>query len=243
MDVSQIIARLQAGSPTLFAQVLEAQPSGSVTPEATQAAVYSLLQGLVSGRLYPVQLPEAPTHPSIVYQLVSSAANSFEGYDVARTDVYILNLRGVDYDALITLQNSVISATVGTTMEITDILHDYDQGENLFRVNLELTYSYLSAASQDLPAAYVYPVSREGDPSVYDNLTKQYVAQEFAILLVTADGNITALQDEVQASLLGWQQSSAHHEIEYNNGASIEGVGSLEMWRESYRDAFYMTEV
>jgi hypothetical protein len=243
MDISAIIARLQATDPTLFAQILEAQPSGSVVPEATQAAMYTLLQGLVAGRMYPVQLPEVPVHPSIVYQLVSSAANSLEGYDIARTDVYVLNLRGVDYDALLALANSVVGATVGTTVEVTDMLHDYDQAENLFRINLELTYSYISAASQALPVAYVYPLTRDADPSAYDNLTKQFVAEVFTILIVTADGNITALQDEVQAALLGWQQSTAHYEIEYNNGASIEGVGSLEMWREVYRDAFYMTEV
>lgn len=242
MDVSAIITRLQSSSPTLFKQVIAAQPGGTQTPVDTQANLYTLLQSTVNGRMYPIKLPEVPAHPSIVYQMVSSAPGVFEGYDITHTDLYVLNIRGVDYDALLTLQDSVISALSGENVEITDMLHDYDPTENLYRINLELTYTYITSASQSLPAAYVYPLTRAADPSAYDNYTKQLVTADYAILIVTADGDIPALQNEIQAALLGWQQSADHHEMEYGNGAAIEGVGGLELWRETYRDAFYMTQ-
>jgi hypothetical protein len=204
--------------------------------------MYSLLAGLVGNRMYPLQLPENPVHPSIVYQMVSSTPGVFEGYDVTHTDTFILNVRGADYDALLTLVGSVVAALSGENIEITDILHDYDQRENLYRVNLEISYSYITAAAQDLPAAYVYPISRTGNESLFDNFTKQMVGEEFAILVVTDNSNIPALLDEIQAALLGWQQSQYHHEMQYGNGTAIEGVGGMQIWREIYRDAFYMTQ-
>lgn len=245
MDVSLIVARLQAQCPS-FAQIIEASPGGSQAPIDTQNTLYTLLQGTVGGRMYPVQLPEVPTHPSIVYQMVSSTPGVLEGYQVTHTDTFIANVRGPDYDALVDIVGTITTALAGQNIEITDVLHDYDQSENLYRVNLELSFSYITSSSQSLPAAYVYPLARAGNESVYDNLIKQYVSEDFAILVTNAAGSPTYamsdLLDEIQAALLGWQQSANHHEMQYNNGASIEAVGSLEVWRESYRDAFYMTE-
>lgn len=241
MDVSAIVSRLTAQAPS-FGQVLAPSTGGTQTPISTQANLYTLLQSQVGGRMYPVQLPEIPTHPSIVYQMVTSAPGVFEGYDITHTDVFVLNIRGTVYNDLLTLVASIVTALAGQNIEITDTLHDYDQGENLYRINLELSYSYITATSQTMPVAYVYPLAREGSESTYDNYIKQYVSEDFAILIVTADGDIPTLQDEVQAALLGWQQTAAHHEMQYGNGASIEGVGGLEVWRETYRDAFYMSE-
>lgn len=241
MDVSPIITRLQAECPA-FAQILEAQTGGTQAPVASQAALVTLLGSTVGGRMYPLQLPENPATPHIVYQMVSSLPGSFEGYDVTHTDLFVLNIRDEDYDNLLTLVGDVVTALDGENIEITDVLHDYDQRENLYRVNLEISYSYITAADQSLPVAFVYPVSRDGQPSAYDNLTKQKVDGEYAVLVVTDGGDLSTLLDEIQAALLGWQQSSEHHEMEYGNGSAIEGVGGLEVWRELYRDAFYMTQ-
>ncbi len=242
MDVSAIVTKLQSRSPTLFAQIIAPTTGGSHAPIATQANIYTLLQGLVSGEMYPLQLPESPTHPSIVYQRVSILPGIFEGYDITQTDTFVLSLRGADYDALIALEASVIAAFAGENIKLTDAIHDYDQEENLFRIHMEITYTYLAADAQDLPAAFVYPISRSGDPSVFDNYTKQRIEAQYAILIVTDDDNISALQDEIQASLLGWQQSAEHGEMEYGSGVSIEGVGGLSLWRETYRDTYYMQQ-
>lgn len=246
MDVSAIVSRLTAQCPT-FGQIIAADSGGSVSPISTQANLYTLLGALVSNRMYPLQLPESPTHPSIVYQMVSSAPGVFEGYKVTHTDTFILNLRGPDYDALIILAGSITAALDGENIEINDVLHDYDQLENVYRINFELQYTYITSSSQSLPAAFVYPLSRAGNESVYDNYTKQLVTEDFAILVVNNPNTspvitMTDLLDELQVALLGWQQSANHHEMQYGSGAGIEGVGDLEMWRETYTDAFYMTQ-
>lgn len=241
MDVSAIVARLDANAPSLL-QVIAPNSGGSYTPISTQDAIVTLFQGLVANRMYPLQLPESPVHPSIVYQQVSLSPSEFEGYDITQTDSYVLNVRGYDYDALRTLYASMVAAIAGENIEITDVLHDYDQAENLYRINVQIEYTYLAAAAQTLPAAFVYPVDRSGTPSAFDNFTKQRIDAEYAILVITTAGNMAALQNEIQAALLGWQQGADYHEIEYATGVAVEGVGGLEMWRETYRDAYYMTQ-
>jgi hypothetical protein len=226
-----------------LAQVLAPSTGGTVTPISTQENLYTLLSGVASGGMWALQLPENPTHPSLVYQMVGSIPGIFEGYHITQTDTFVLNLRGESYSVLRGLVDDIITALAGQNIEITDMIHDFDQAEELYRVNLELEYTYLSAAAQTMPVAFVYPLSRAAvGPSAYDNFTKQAIEEDFAILLVTDAGDIPALQDEVQAALLGWQQSSAHHEVEYSSGSAIEGAGGLELWRETYRDIFYMTQ-
>ena len=241
MDISAIISRLQAQCPTL-AQVIEAKTGGTQALIGSQASIYSLISATVAGNMYPLQLPEQPTHPSIVYQMVSSTPGVFEGYDVTHTDLFILNVRHADYDALLVLVQAIITALSSANVEITDSLHDYDQSENVYRVNLEVSYSYLTAASQSMPAAFVYPLTMGGDSSAFDNYTKQRVDADYAILIVTDDGNVVALHNEIMAALLGWQQGADHHEMEYSNGSAIEGVGGLEVWRDVYRDAYYIEQ-
>lgn len=241
MDVSTIVTRIDTQCAT-FQQVLTASAGGTVSPVATAASLYSLLASSVSNRMYPVQLPESPTHPSIVYSLVSSTPGVFDGFTVSHSDVFVLNLRGADYDALITLVGTITTALASANVDITDRADEFDPSENLYRIHLELTYTYIAASSQTLPVAYVYPIARVGDPNRLDNRTSQRIQAEYGILIVTASGNIVALQNELQAALVGWQQSSNHHEMEYSSGASVEGVGSLKMWREVYRDAYYMNQ-
>ena len=242
MDVSLIAARIAAQCPD-FEQVITAPSSGTQTPVATQAALVALLSPIVNDYMYPIQLPEQPTHPSIVYQLVSSSPGTFEGYDVTHTDLFILNVRGEDYDELIELVSGITSVLGSANIDITDAVHDYDQAENLFRINLELTYTYINSSLQTLPAVFVYPLSRSAEGSAYDNYTKQLVRADYAFLIITDDNDIPALQTELQHGLLGWQQSAEHHEMEYNNGSSIEGIGALKMWREVYSDGYYLTQV
>jgi hypothetical protein len=242
MDVSLIVARVVAQCPS-FEQVITAPSSGTMTPVATQAALATLLSPIVNDYMYPIQLPESPTHPSIVYQLVSSSPGVFEGYDVTHTDLFILNVRGTDYDELIELVGGITSVLSTANIDITDAVHDYDQAENLFRINLELTYTYITSSAQTLPAVFVYPLSRSAEGSAYDNYTKQLVRADYAFLIVTDDNDIIALQTELQHGLLGWQQAADYHEMEYSNGSSIEGIGALKMWREVYSDGYYLTQI
>lgn len=241
MDVTALVTQISNNCPTL-AQVVAAQPGGTTTPTAGQAALYTLLQGLVSGRMYPVQLPDKPTYPNIVYQTVSSTTGDLEGYDITRTDIFVVNMRGADYDALLTLVGSAVTALAGENMEITDILHDYDTAEGVYRINLEINYSYLALASQSMPAAFVYPLGRDALPSVHDNFTRQRTNRSFAIVLVTDDNNIPDLLAELESALLGWQETTAHFEMEYTNGSNIEAVGAMEVWREVYGDAVFIEQ-
>lgn len=241
MDVSAIVTRLTAQTSS-FAQIVAASPGGTVAPVDTQANLYTLLQSVVSGRMYPVQAPEQATTPHLVYQLVGSEPGVLEGYDLTHTDTYVLNLRGPDYDTLRTLYGSIVSALSGENIEIEDASHDFDQSEGLYRINCALTYSYIASGTQTLPAAFVYPLSRSAGDNLYDNSTKQLVSADYAIVVITDDGTMPTLLGEIQDALLGWTQGAEYHEMLYGSGANIEAVGDLEVWREVYRDAYYMTQ-
>lgn len=242
MDITPIITRLQAECPTL-SQVLAARNGGSTAPAATQAALYSLLTSVVGTRMYPLQAPENVAHPSMVYQLTSSFPAQFDGYDVLHTDQYVLMLRGQDYSELLTIADTIVGLINGQPIDVTDMLHDFDERESLYRINFELSYSYIAASAQTLPAAFVYTTSQSASPSSFDNRIKQRVSSEYAILLVTTDDNIAVLREEVQNALLGWQQTSGHHEMEYGAGLAIESVGGMAVWRDIYRDSFYITQL
>jgi len=241
MDVSGIITQIEDSCP-LIEQVVGARVGGSTAPAATQAEVRALFQSLVGGRMYALQAPESVARPFIVFQLASSFPGAFDGYDITHTDQYVLMLRGDDYDALLVIALQLVSALDGEDIEVTDMMHDYSPREGLYGINFELNVTRLAAGSQNKPAAFVYPLSRSAAPSEFDNRTKQRVTGEYAILLVTSGNNIPALTDQVRAALLGWQQSQYHHEMEYASGTSIEGVGGMSVWREIYRDSFYITQ-
>lgn len=124
MDVSAIVARIDAQCPAI-AQVFAALPGGgNITPVASEAALYALLASSVSNRMYPLQLKKNATHPSIVYQMVSSQPGTFEGYDVTHSDVYVMSIRGADYDALLTLVGTIKTALGTAAVDITDIVHE-----------------------------------------------------------------------------------------------------------------------
>lgn len=242
MDVAPIVTRLQTvGS---LAQVVAADPAGSPVTFDTCAALVTLLGSLVAGEMYPLTQREEPVHPSIVYHLVGSAAGEIDGFAVTQTDTHVLSVRAEGYDELFDLVGSIKAALAGSAaaIAVTDLVFDYDDEAELFRCDVEVSYTYLCAASQALPAAYVFSLGRSAQPSAFDTLTKQRIADEYGILILTTAGNVPSLAADIRASLLGWQQSAEHFEMEYASGTSIAGVGGMRLWREIYTDAHFVTQ-
>ena len=77
MDVSAIVTRLH--TVTSLGQVVTADPAGSPINYDSSATLYSLLNSLVSQRMYPVTQREDPVQPSIIYQLIGSAQGNYDG--------------------------------------------------------------------------------------------------------------------------------------------------------------------
>lgn len=242
MDLTALIARLDTVAE--LAQVIEAQPGGFQTPVDSSTELVARLSSVVAGKIYPVTQRDQRVYPSIVYQLVSSQVGQIDGYRVTQSDRYVLQLRAATYDEVITKLGSMIAGLAGSSyaIEVNDVLFDWDDAQEAYRANVDVEFTYLSAALQTKPAAFVYALDRSADESAVDNVVHQRITNSYAIVIVTSGGNMPALLDAVMTSLLGWQQSAAHDDFQYVGGSNLEGVAGLEVWRETYRDAEYVQQ-
>tara|TARA_A100001201_G_scaffold143757_1_gene147250 strand:+ start:648 stop:1412 length:765 start_codon:yes stop_codon:yes gene_type:complete len=253
MDTTAI--RAQVATMPSLAQVVEAAPGGFDVPVDSGAELYSLFAPLVENRVYPVTAGEDQTLSQIVYTIVGSDSLELEGYRITQTDRYVLTLRSATYDALISLINAVVTA-VRTSAFAIDLI-DWETGhepkyttDGAFRADLEVDFTYVvdaaggpaDALATALPLAVVYPVGRFAEESNADNLIHQKVTNQYAIVLVALAGQMPGLLAELQTALLGFQQASDFHDMEYISGSNLGGVGPMEMWREQYQDYNYIRE-
>jgi hypothetical protein len=243
MDVSGIVTRLlTVGS---LGQVVTADPAGSPVNYDSSTALYGLLNSLVSQRMYPLTQREDPAQPSIVYQLIGSAQGNYDGFAITQTDTFVLTVKAAGYDALFDLVGSIKTTMAASALaiETTDLMFDYEDEAQLFSCAMQVELTYMCSASQTLPAVYVYSLGRSAQSSAFDNITKQRVNDDYGILICTINNDLPSLAADIRARLLGWQQSAAHFEMEYASGSQVAGVGGLRLWRETYTDSVFITEV
>lgn len=242
MDVAAIVSRLQ--TVVSLGQVVAADPAGSPVNYDSSAALYSLLNSLVSTRMYPVTQREDPVQPSIIYQLIGSAQQSFDGFAVTQTDTFVLTVKATGYDALFDLVSSIKTTMAASSLalETTDMVFDYEDEPMLFSCAMQVELTYMCSGSQTLPAVYVYSLGRSAQASAFDNITKQRVNDDYGILICTINNDVPSLAADIRAKLLGWQQTQYHFEMEYANGSQIAGIGGLRLWRETYTDSVFITE-
>lgn len=241
MNLQPIIDRILA--QTSITSVQAAQSGGVSAPVDTAAALVALLGGLVSDRMYPLSLPEETDRDNIVYQLVSSVPGEVDGYRVTHTDTFVLYLRSATYAGVKALADSVLSALDGASANIqtTDLLADYDSNRRSYRVNIELEYSAIAAASQTLPSAWVYELAETSGPSTADNCVNQRMEREYAVVVAaSSQADHESLQTELFTALLGWTSGTGEM-TEHGASVPIEGGGGLMLWRHTFRDATWIS--
>jgi len=246
MDVNGLVTKLTelvSVSPQVLKQVIKATSGGFQTPLDSSTELVSRLTSLVAGEVYPLTLLDRPKFPNIVYTLVSSQVGQFDGYLLTQSDRYVLEIRAATYAAMVTLVGSINSALKGSAyaIEVNDLAFDYEVDHHQYRCSMDIEFAYLSAASQVMPAAFVYGMDRIAGETMTDNFVQQRIQNTYSIVLVTASGNIDALLAAVMTKLLGWQQSTGD-QYEYVSGSNVQGVAGLVVWREIYRDAQYIQQ-
>ena len=125
-----------------------------------------------------------------------------------------------------------------------------DEADGEFNLDLTLNQKTLDVqfitpalpgVSSDLtPSAVVYPLSDDAEESNYDSCTKQLITTQFGVAIMTTEGNIEALRDEVFAAIHGWVPATGYHPVEYVRGEAAGRIGGLEVWRDLFRTAHYM---
>jgi hypothetical protein len=255
-DVAAIVAQLNADK-VLLSQVLAASAGGFDLPALTAIEIESLLAGEFNNQVYPVYLPEDASHPSLVYKLIGVDSFETDGYRLTQTDSYTLTIRTAggtssDYSEFETKMRAVIASlrTSAHSVEPVDIRLAYDDSMRVVvgMIDVEITYLAQPAGTtpgndaSELPVAFIYPAGRSADQAEYANLVKQRVTDSYAVVILTIDGNLTPILDEVAGSLLGFQQSAEFFSMEYSSGRNLGGISNMEVWREVYTDSHMITE-
>ena len=231
------------GSVSELEQVVSADSGELTTSVDSGAEIYSLLNGLVGQRVYPLTLDDNTDKPSIVYQLIGTQFGDVDGRMLTQTDQYELTVRDDDFDDLVTLVNSV-NTQIGTStyaIQVESLLFDYDEKQECFKAEMLLSFTYLALPSQDKPAALVWLRERTGGAIQDAHKATQRIDNEYGIALMTT-GDMAALRDAVMAGLLGKEVNGGGHDMRYLSGQHLGKTGNLTVWQEIYTDWMKVTE-
>jgi hypothetical protein len=235
VTIDDIIAQITAEAPS-FNTVTKVDVSAGAVDSAKE--LVSALSATFSARIYPLTLPEDPTHPSVVYEMVTTPRIHLDGIDIAQRHVYVLSIRADTFSEMITKVDATRTALAASawSIEISDMLSGYDDEQQHYRTDLEIIFSYASFAplAADLPAVLVFEESQKANESVLDNCIKQRVATDFSYIIATDSSDMDSLRSELMTALLGFQSDPSEEDTQYRQGVRIPSTGNLSLWRETY---------
>ncbi|PUB82377.1 MAG: hypothetical protein DBP02_15095 [gamma proteobacterium symbiont of Ctena orbiculata] len=242
MNVQPYVDLLTANAPTLQ-QAVVAPPGVQSLGVVSTDEILTVFSGVLGDRVYQMSLPQYPTYPNLVYQLVSSDPQVVDGYHVTHTDTLHLYVRDTTIDGLDTAVATVQAAIEASawSIEVQDMMYDFDDEQNVYVAVIEITFVVSALPSQSLPAAIVYPVGTNADPSPFGNLVRQLERQSFAVVIISNSASIESLRREIQGALLGKQVHET--QIQYQQGIPLDGGGGLMLWQEVYSDSLYIEQI
>lgn len=240
-----ILTRLTAQCPS-FAGIGELR-AGSTLVSTDAALASQTLKGVLSSvvaSVYAVEAPAAANPPDAIYALMFSRAVEIDGDRVATVVGFAVTLRSKSYEDLMPLLAQVEQAIAASpaAIGITDAAMDYEATRNIFAADLQVEIAIPAVGSEGWPTLLVGAEQVSGQPSMFDNFTRQRVTRNFSFVIVSDQSDIEPLRAELQAALLGWQQPGADHEFEFASGAVVAMPGGLFAWRDVYTDATYIQQ-
>lgn len=237
MSLQSIIDQLAIAAE--FKQVVEAG-SASTTPQIDTEALLKAALSTVTNNTYSLKLPESPSYPNIVYMLVGGKNQYFEKQLLTQVDTFIISLREKSLDALALKSQALLTALITSAyaIEVLDKQKDHEPDRECFRLDLEISFSVpATGVNAETPALLVYCLAQDGEESDYDNFIKQRVNSAYGVAILTANNDLSALQEIVRNKLLGFQQTPQHFEMQFARGSPLESEGGLRIWREVYQDS------
>lgn len=220
---------------------ITAWPSSDADPSRadTVPGLVTLVDPVVTGALWPVQLPNDAPDTNGVYSLAGQGDIEVDGYRLGRVDTYVLSLRSPTFDPLRTMSQALIDRLAAhsglESWEITDAATDYENEPRQYRAHFELQATSMATATPALPAAFVHAVQASAEPNglaTFD--VRQTVTEHIAVVLVTDQSEVEARRRAISDALLGLEQSDAVAPLEYAGGQRVAASGRLIFWRELY---------
>lgn len=208
----------------------------------TAAEIKSVLNPSFGDNLCPIMLDENTTYPASAYQLVKSTRLGDDNYEFVHEDKYVLQIYEQTYPKLDQIVKSASTALLKYTkpnqagsIEITDMLQDWEYEHRLYRCALELTITHLANAKQSVPAAFIHSLRAAAGDDLYDRGTAQRVTEYFVVTLICASKDLETTRQATADCLVGFQISPQSHPVEYSDGSSIGVHGHITVWREVYK--------
>lgn len=222
---------------------ITAWPSSDADPSRadTVPGLVTLVDPVVTGALWPVQLPNDAPDTNGVYSLAGQGDIEVDGYRLGRVDTYVLSLRSPTFDPLRTMSQTLIDRLAGSagleSWEITDAATDYEDEPRQYRAHFELQATAINAVTSTLPAAFVHSVEASAPPSdVAAWEVRQIVTEHIAVVLVVDQNGLEAQRQACTDALLGLEASTnTVSPLEYAGGQRVAVSGRHVYWRELYR--------
>ena len=247
MSLATIAALIQAGtSLVLVEEASDTPPYVSLEDDMKALLTPVFGEAVYPATQYKLQPPDGQ---SATYELARSTPDYIEGVPVMQTDIYVVRIRSthhLGFGALSTQVAAVLAAIGASTLPVTvtDRSFDFDEKNENYVYSLEVTFltPATSAGAGSLPSALLYPIFDAGDESITDNKVQQVVDRHTGLVIFDAAGNIETIRAEVRAVLLGYTLTpeAEHWAHQFNRGDKVESRGVLSVWREIYRDRYYI---
>lgn len=221
---------------------IDAWPSSDADPSRADTApgLVALVDPVVQGRLWPVQLPMDAPGTTGVYNLAGQGDIEVDGYRLGRVDTYVLTLRSPTFDPLRGMSDALIERLAAhsglDSWEITDAATDYEDDPRQYRAHFELQATSLATATPTLPAVFVHGISAAAGPNALASCdVRQTVSEEIALVLVANQASLDSHRHAVADAVLGLEATSGVSPLEYVGGQRVAVSGRHVYWRETYR--------
>lgn len=220
---------------------IAAWPSSDADPSRADTApgLVSLVDPVVSGNLWPVQLPRDATATNGVYSLAGQGDIQVDGYRLGRVDTYVLSLRSPTFDPLRSMSQALVDRIAAhsglESWEITDAATDYEFDPRQYRAHFELQATSLATATPVLPAAFVHWAQAAAEPNALSTFAvRQTITETVAVVIVADQADLDAQRQAACAALLGLEAAAAVSPLEYAGGQRVAASGRHVYWRELF---------
>lgn len=114
------------------------------------------------------------------------------------------------------------------------IAHISGSVPSLINVDHAFTMEAVDELNEQAPAAFLYPGDESGEPSVFDNVTKQRLTLQIIVVLICPIAELTSLKKTLRNKVLGWQFDDDHDPLEFLNAKPVDIKSNHIWWRETY---------
>lgn len=222
---------------------ISAWPSSDADPSRadTVPGLVALVDPVVSGALWPLNLPSDAPATNGVYHLAAMTDIDVDGYRLGRVDTYVLSLRAPQFDPLRGMSDALIGRVAEhsglESWEITDAATDYEHDQRQYRAHFELQGTTLATSAPALPATFVHHVQAGAEANALSTFdVRQTVTEEVAVVLIADQDAIQSQRLACTQALLGLEDApDAVSPLEYAGGQRVAVSGRHVYWRERYR--------